>query len=120
MLSLLLARKYVEVRADKTWEDAKSNCAAMGARLMEVRNQEEFDRALRFRLTIPSPIWLGGSDIQVEGNWVWDSNGEAVNLNQFWLETRPDNSPSRNCILLDRGMFDFGCNYGQSSFCEFN
>ena len=58
---------------------------------MEVRSQEQFEEATQFRLEFGRHIWLGGSDSQEEGVWVWDSNQEGMNMEQFWGSGEPSN-----------------------------
>ena len=82
---LLSDIRYVGVDSNKNWNDARQHCIAIEAHLMEIRTQEEYETALQSRLVDNgSKFWIGGSDIQVEGNWVWDSNQEDVILNEFW------------------------------------
>ena len=69
-----IAKHYVKVEEWKTWFDAKEHCNSLNGRLMEVRTQEEFERAMRFRRENGNNIWLGGSDREVEGEWRWESN----------------------------------------------
>ena len=90
----------------------------MGGRLIEIRTQDENDRA--HILFGDSPFWLGANDKQEEGHWVWESNQEDVNLNEFWFEGRPSDNSQRNCLILfpDRGMFDYICSDRFNSFCD--
>ena len=62
------------VTNEMEWAAAKQNCLDMGARLMEIRSQEEYDAAQQFQPTHAEPIWLGASDLQTEGQWLWQSN----------------------------------------------
>ena len=94
----------------------------MGARLIEIRNREEYEAALRFNEQTGGYNWVGGTDIKVEGQWVWDSNGDSVSLNEFWLIGRPfPDRKDRNCIALwSEGIFDAYCTYKYSFVCEFS
>ena len=65
-----------------------------------MRSQEEFDRAVQISDEI-GEFWLGGSDIQQEGVWVWNSNNEQINMNQFWYRaSEPDGGTDQNCLMF--------------------
>ena len=108
----------------KTWHDAKQHCNEMGARLMEIRTQEQLEKAQQFYQELRDQFWLGASDEQTEGIWVWDSNQEEVDLNEFWLDGRPmDGTVGNflNCLIMNsQGMFDWYCSHEQLFVCEFN
>ena len=108
------------VTSIKSWHNAKQHCIDMGARLMEIRTQEEFETALRFKEELGG-LWLGGNDLQQHGNWVWDSNNEQVSLNEFWRIGNPTGVINRDCLSLafDR-MTNWSCSTGYASVCEYN
>ena len=85
---------------------------------MEIRTQDENDRA--HVLFGDSPFWLGANDIQDEGHWVWASNQEEVNLNEFWYEGRPFQNTERNCLILfpNQGTLDQLCTDRFNFFCD--
>ena len=62
---------------------------SLNGRLMEVRTQEEFDRAVNYSKELRSDFWLGGSDREVEGEWRWESNAERIDMNKFWGSGQP-------------------------------
>ena len=111
---------YTMVIEKKNWQDARDNCIAMGAHLLEIKSQAENVKAWQFHYEIEN-FWLGGNDIQDEGSWVWGSNQDLVNLKEFWSVGRPTDRPDRNCLLMtNTGMYDFYCTTQQWSVCEFN
>ena len=106
----------------KTWHEANQTCIEIGARLMEIRTQEEYETALQFEEELRS-FWLGGSDLQGEGNWVWDSNDEEINLNVFWESGSPFEFKelNYNCIAMQSdGMEDLRCSRTRPTVCEYN
>ena len=119
---LLSDIRYVGVDSNKNWNDAKQNCIENGGRLMEIRTQEEYETALQSRVVLNGyKFWIGGSDIEVKGNWVWDSNQEGVILNEFWVSGSPLNTREKNCLAMSSsGMVDASCSVLRRSVCEFN
>ena len=91
---------------------------------MEVRTQEEFDRAKNFSREVRSDTWLGGSDRHEEGVWRWESNGELINMTMFWGRSQPDDSRNQDCLYMHvlSGLFaDWSCSYFPEPFlCEFD
>ena len=53
---------------------------------MEAKTQLQFDAVVQMRSTAGSIFWVGGNDIEEEGVWVWNSNGEAIDMSRFWLD----------------------------------
>ena len=84
----------------KTWDDAQQHCLSLGRRLMEVRSQDDNDRAMQI-ISEPNGInhiWLGGNAIQ-DDIWIWNSDGERINLDQFWQDGEP-NSSHEDCLEI--------------------
>jgi hypothetical protein len=91
---------YELVKENKTWTDAASCAVQRGGKLAEIDSKKEQD-SIFFRLnkagiiaanTVApdgggaSYVWLGGNDINSEGNWFWDGMN-AGSFNQFWQGT---------------------------------
>ena len=67
-------------------------------------------------------MWLGASDIQSEGSWIWNSNGNALSYTNF-SQGEPNNSGGiENCLemWLDNGEWnDQPCSDSSPyTFCE--
>ena len=93
----------------------------MGRRLMEVRTQEDYERALQLFQELGNyPFWLGGNDIEEEGVWVWDSNDEVIDMNRFWYSGEPSDN-SEDCIMMwaPIGFCDYTCSESLPYICEF-
>ena len=91
---------------------------------MEVRTQDEFDRARQVSQEI-GRFWLGGSDIQQGGVWIWESNGERINRNQFWSTNEPNGGTDQNCLFFELpsdsvGLASGRCQNARGFACEFN
>ena len=91
---------------------------------MEVRTQDEFDRARQVGQEI-GRFHLGGSDIQQEGVWIWESNGDQINMDQFWSTNEPNGGTDQNCLLFkvppdSVGLASGICQNGRGFACEFN
>ena len=91
---------------------------------MEVRTQEEFDRAKQFLREIGYFwFWLGGSDREVEGEWRWESNDELIDMNKFWGSGQPDSyAGDQDCLFFmwRDGFGDLDCSRLRQFACEFD
>ena len=88
---------------------------------MEPRTQQQYDEMLRLRNEQGIKVWLGGNDIDVEGEWVWDSDGSSVDLSRFWRGGEPNDAAQReDCMQMfyDTGFGDFPCFFSQPFACS--
>ena len=69
------------------------------------------------------PIWLGGSDLETEGQWKWASTENEVSRDPyFWKSDQPDNGDrEEHCLEMHPyGEWnDEKCSDRQISVCEF-
>ena len=95
---------------------------------MEVRTQEEYDRALGHWDKVGN-FWLGGNDIEEEGVWIWISNGERMNMDRYWATSseNPDHDNSNHdqgsehCLeMWGIGFNDVICSEAKVFICENN
>ncbi len=94
-------KNYELIKENKSWENAAACAVERGGKLIEINDAAEQD-AIFLELSnngnitnsntvAPdggggSYVWLGGNDIQVEGEWVWDGDND-LNMVQFWQGT---------------------------------
>ena len=111
---------YIHVEEHKSWIAAKKHCLSLNTRLMEIRTQEDFDRAKRIKSEIGSDFYVGGSDRKVEGEWLWESNGELIDINRFWRRWEPNDNGGQDCLYMRSGGFDdWKCDEDQAFVCDF-
>ena len=76
------------------WADAENYCQGQGAHLASVHSAEESN----FLTGLTSERhWLGGTDVALEGNWVW-SDGTAWTFTD-WTSGEPNNGAVENCLM---------------------
>ncbi len=88
---------YEIVKENLTWVDAAACAVERGGFLTEIYSQEQQD-SIFYHLnnagidpanTVApdgggaSYVWIGGNDIAVEGEWIWNGNNDGEGL-QFW------------------------------------
>lgn len=94
-------KTYEVVRENKSWIDAAACAVSRGGILTEINdlaeqnaifNELDNNASIITNNTIApdgggaSYIWIGGNDLQVEGNWVWNGNNDSNSV-QFWMGT---------------------------------
>ena len=90
---------YELIQETLSWEDAAICAVSRGGYLAEINSQQEHDSVYQWLSSDPSidpsgtidvfgasSIWLGGTDKNTEGDWMWDGNDDAVGTS-FWLGT---------------------------------
>ncbi len=124
-------RRYLFCTDSVTWDDARSRCQAVGRDLVIIDDAEEnaFVAA-----QISAPSWIGLSDRDAEGSFVWlvpggDTRGAAPSYTR-WAATKPDNClggvfGQQDCTRISaNGTWDDsdcagGCTEGTFAFvCE--
>ena len=116
--------KLVDKKA--TWQEAVDSCALMDSYLVEIGDQPEQDFVASIMIENDKwRMWLGGSDIKIEGNWIWNHSGKLVGQdNELWQEGRPYSDRSYNCLtnsfFSDYKWYDEPCSWKRAYLCETN
>ncbi|XP_061621224.1 type-2 ice-structuring protein-like isoform X3 [Phyllopteryx taeniolatus] len=82
----------------KTWVEAQAHCQLFGGNLASVHSDDEnaFIRTLTQGTT-----WLGGSNCQTTGAWLWMDGTQM--LFRFWCPLKPDNDLTQCCLQTNTG-----------------
>uniref|UniRef100_UPI003D9E6012 ladderlectin-like n=1 Tax=Halichoeres trimaculatus TaxID=147232 RepID=UPI003D9E6012 len=98
-------RCFLYVGTMKTWALAERHCQALGGNLASVHNDAEdsFIKELIHMVTNEFPrTWIGGSDAQQEGIWLWSDGSRFTFTN--WCSGQPNNlSWRQHCIERNFG-----------------
>nr|XP_020446850.1 C-type lectin domain family 4 member E-like [Monopterus albus] len=119
----------------KNWSDSRADCISRGADLAVIDN---WDEQLNLFETLPKVertgrpwwfeapgIWIGLTDIQKEGTWVWVNN-VTLQHGGYWIQGEPNNygSYGENCAALmirdnpRKSWFDGQCDVTKEWLCE--
>ena len=99
-----------------TFADALAACGESGGYLATLETDEE---RLFVASKVEPPVWLGATDMAVEGSFSWLS-GEAVD-SAFFLAGEPsDVDGSEDCVsLTDENLADDACDTTRFYVCEY-
>jgi hypothetical protein len=68
--------------------------------------------------------WLGATDIDDEGLFVWEDGSEVAKYFKNWADGEPSNSDGKeHCVFISANSLkwnDYLCNEAGSSVCEFD
>ena len=73
-----------------------------------------------FCLPLGNPlIWIGATDEETEGQWVWDSTGSVIDFDN-WVNDEPNNLNDHcACMNTAGGWWDVNCSWaGLNAICE--
>lgn len=124
--------RYVHFKNEvQNWYDGNSSCARIGAHLIKIESDEENEFVKKNFLTSGNlmMVWIGLSDIAVEGRWIW-TDGTELQSSGFnnWGKHQPSNHNNQDCVATIHGYSagriwiaewnDYGCLHTIGYICE--
>ncbi|XP_060948469.1 CD209 antigen-like protein E [Limanda limanda] len=118
-----------------SWTQSTTQCKSMRGDLVVINNREE-QRFLQSRVIeqmdkSEDMFWIGLTDSQKEGVWLWVDNSRLDPRLTFWRKGEPDNwkgndSDGQDCVRMGnkggamdlQSWFDRSCKSPQKSVCE--
>ncbi|XP_056255080.1 lactose-binding lectin l-2-like [Seriola aureovittata] len=115
--------KYIATRL--TWADAELHCVSEGANLVSIHSlvEDDFVKSVIKNFDVAEGYtWLGLSDTQKEGGWMW-SDGSAVNF-KLWAPGEPNHAQENedcvhNNVDNNKKWNDAPCSYTYPSVCAY-
>jgi hypothetical protein len=111
-------RCFVKTPALQPWPGAQNTCVTMGGELADILNTAENQAIQPFYQGENQGVWLGGSDQQLEMNWMW-LNGAPFSF-QMWGVGEPNDQPiPADCLRISSTgeWFDSNCNDTHRAVC---
>jgi len=112
--------RYKVIRKRVSWSAAVEECKALGGHMVTIESMEEL--AAMKKLAGSSRLWVGATDRQAEGRWVWLS-GRGVDGKGMWAGDEPNGGKACNyASIMARGLYDSSSPYGSVSgmICEWD
>ena len=99
----------------KTWEEARQFCSVKGGDLAKIEFQEE---NTFIQDKFGEDFWLGATDKENEGSWVWTDGTPADWTN--WYSGEPDGKSKANCLRMNSGgkWSDSSCSKRRPFICS--
>ncbi|XP_060571831.1 C-type lectin domain family 4 member M-like [Ruditapes philippinarum] len=103
----------------ETWIDALVTCDKLfGAQLVEIETAKENNYLVNESSVLKAEFWIGGNDIQVEGEWKWATSGDDVTFTA-WGGPPSNSHGNENCIEINTLVWnDDQCGKQQRYICE--
>ncbi|KAK2871164.1 hypothetical protein Q8A67_023691 [Cirrhinus molitorella] len=109
------SRFYFISSEKKSWSESRQDCKDRGADLIIINNKEKQD--LVKQMSVDKYVWIGLTDIDVEGKWKW-VNGSSL-TSGFWNLVEPNGHRGENCVVsYTSKWYDYPCNDPFHSICE--
>ncbi|XP_046565167.1 perlucin-like [Haliotis rubra] len=109
-----------------TWPEAMIFCDSFGAKLAEIStpSQQQFLESYLtpFKSSINTlDVWIGGSDLVVEGRFMWSRSGDPITYSN-WVPGEPSSAGYEDCLALFTSKNfmwnDAPCETNQMFLCE--
>ncbi|KAM9340228.1 hepatic lectin-like [Symphorus nematophorus] len=116
------------------WEKARDECRSQGGDLVQIDSRDEQSfLVLKVREKMNDPedrFWIGLTDSEVEGTWVWVDGSPLNNSVTFWVHHEPDNwttedPDGEDCVRMGvqgesalNSWFDKSCKVPHRRICE--
>nr|XP_055063218.1 CD209 antigen-like protein C [Misgurnus anguillicaudatus] len=102
---------------EKSWTESRRYCRERRADLIIINNKEEQDFIQKNSGN--DKLWIGLTDIAVEGRWKW-INGNTLNSGfRFWASKEPNGGKGENCVVSSSsGWSDYPCTDTFKWICE--
>lgn len=87
-----------------TWSVAQANCMIKGGKLAEIESPEENNYIMSLVMKLTENVWLGGTDQDKEGSWVWQSTKKPFSYSAWARDyNEPDNARNdQDCLCVYR------------------
>ncbi|XP_041665602.1 hepatic lectin-like [Cheilinus undulatus] len=124
---------YYFSKDKSSWDHSWDECKQQGGELVKIESREEqvfLDVRLRNKMVEPEDrFWIGLTDMQREGTWMW-ADGSPLDKNlTFWSKGEPDNwtgSDGEDCARMgekggaeeNKSWFDKSCRLPHKYICE--
>ncbi|XP_034533053.1 C-type mannose receptor 2-like [Notolabrus celidotus] len=95
-------RCFRYISTPQSWAWAEIRCQALGGNLASVHSHAEylFIQRMIVRATREYPLtWLGGSDAEQEGVWLWSDGSHFTYAN--WCQWEPNNRGGQQCLRMN-------------------
>ncbi|XP_052764135.1 perlucin-like protein [Mya arenaria] len=106
----------------ESWIAAVTICERMGGRLVEVNDVNEFNFLQSYVNMFKHNYWVGGTDLENEGEWVWlESDKPMTGGYSNWEPGEPNSSGDEDCTDMrpgHHGWNDEKCWVNLNYVCE--
>ena len=111
---------YLWSKNKKNWTEAEDFCQRKGAHLASVTSAAINDYVLEGKGKRSMPLWIGGSDLEVNGVWKWaDCSVWDFTL---WSPGEPnDHVGGQDCLIYHAGEHrwdDYRCDADAGFLCD--
>ncbi|KAJ8302303.1 hypothetical protein KUTeg_021290 [Tegillarca granosa] len=104
-----------------TYAERFATCITFSGKLAEPRTQSAANYITGKSHQLHDSFWIGISDLNVEGEWIYPSDHAPVSLNH-WAPSEPNSKENENCGLtwfpLNSLWGDYTCAAAERYVCE--
>ncbi|XP_066268161.1 C-type lectin-like [Branchiostoma lanceolatum] len=113
---------YIASDTRATFAEAEMKCAEDGGTLATVKGQQVQDFLIQLLSVSSKDVWIGLTDQDVEGQFVWTDGTPLVYSN--WSPGEPNGDDNTNCVhlwpLSNFRWDDMPCGRSNYFICQYN
>uniref|UniRef100_A0A8C6RBT0 CD209e antigen n=1 Tax=Nannospalax galili TaxID=1026970 RepID=A0A8C6RBT0_NANGA len=110
---------YFFSKSQRNWHDSITACQEVGAQLVVIKSHEE-QSFLQWNAKKYGYTWMGLSDLNKEGTWIWvDGSPLSNSLKKYWNQGQPNNNGGQDCVEFRKsGWNDASCDNTKFWICK--
>ncbi|XP_066266733.1 perlucin-like protein [Branchiostoma lanceolatum] len=94
----------------KPYNESQHTCNEEGGRLATVKTNETHNFLTNHvRATTKAHTWIGLSDVETEGVWIWE-DGTVLVGDGIWGTNEPNGGTRENCVHFYHGVYNYRWN----------
>ncbi|XP_068230235.1 C-type mannose receptor 2-like [Palaemon carinicauda] len=121
----------VDALKENPWSEQQMICNALGGHMARIEDANDLGDLYDYLIAndVRMDLWMGGSDLRMEDDWVWEDNSKVPMGTPFWgQETRGMQEPAgglyENCLSLSSSDFfyfhDDECQRMKGVVCQYD
>ncbi|XP_050711379.1 hepatic lectin-like [Eriocheir sinensis] len=112
-----------------TWQEMREYCQSLDSDLAILSSVKFYFESLQYLklTTTKAAFWIGASDLDTEGQWLWIDGTPVVMGAPYWAnygcnnQIQPAGGTNQNCAILENYLSyylnDVNCSYKANPFC---
>lgn len=120
---------FLDLTVKGTWQEMREYCQSLDSDLAILSTFKFYFESLQYLklTTTKADFWIGASDLDTEGQWLWIDGTPVVMGAPYWVnygcnnQIQPAGGTNQNCAIMENSLSyylnDVNCSYEANPFC---